>query len=97
MSAPLALSSRLAISPDCAYQTVGTQAVAIVPTRRRQHFFENETAADILRGIEAGKTLATIRDGLLDAYDATPERVEKDLLALCERLVAEGVAVPLSD
>ncbi len=97
MTAPLTLASRLAISPDCAYQTVGTQAVAIVPSRRRQHFFENETAAEILRGIEAGKPLSEIRDGILAAWDVTPDRAERDLLSLCERLVAEGVAVPVSD
>lgn len=95
VSERLTLQTRLAPSPDCAYQTVGTQAVAIVPARRRQHFFENEVASDILRGIEARKTLAEIRDQILADYDAPPDRVEKDLLDLCGRLVAEGIAVPL--
>lgn len=88
----LTLQTRLAPAPECAYQRVGTQAIAIVPSRRRQHFFENEVASDILQGIEDRRTLREIRDRLLADYDAPAETVEKDLLALCQRLVDEGVA-----
>ena len=95
MSHELTLDSRLRPSPDCAYQMVGVQAIAIVPARRRQHFFANEVAVEILRGIESEKSLRQIRNGILDAYEASAEVVEKDLMAVCRKLIAEGVAEPV--
>lgn len=92
MRRKLTLEARLRPAADCAYQTVGNQALAIVPARRRQHFFQNETATLIWRGIEAERSLRAIRDEITASYDVTPERAEADLLALCGRLLDEGLA-----
>ncbi len=94
---PLTLETRLRPTPSCAHQIVGAQAIAIVPHRRRQHFFANDVAADIWRGITAEKSLSEIRDDLVMIYEIAREEVERDLLEACRKLVAEEVAEPVRD
>jgi hypothetical protein len=48
-------------------------------------------SASVWKMLDRPITVADIRDGLLRAYDVGAERCEQDLIALLERLHAEGL------
>jgi hypothetical protein len=51
----------------------------------------DEVGARIWSLMQAPRTVAEIRDAILEEYEVAPERCEHDLLALLERLAAEGL------
>jgi len=57
----------------------------------------NPVGARIWSLLEQPSTVAEIRDRILAEYDVAPERCERDLLALLERLAEHGLVVARND
>ena len=51
----------------------------------------NETGAFLWRLLEEGKSRKELLEALLEEYDVTPERAEKDLDALLAKMEAAGL------
>ena len=64
---------------------------AILNLKSGVYYGLNAVGARIWSLIQEPKTVEDIRDTILNEYDVEPERCERDLLALLERLAAEGL------
>jgi hypothetical protein len=65
--------------------------VAILDLKAGVYYGLDAVAARIWNLIQEPRTVNEIRDILLEEYEVEPERCERDLLALLERLAAEGL------
>jgi hypothetical protein len=65
--------------------------VAILDLKAGVYYGLDDVAARIWNLIREPRTVNEIRDILLEEYEVEPERCERDLLALLERLAAEGL------
>jgi hypothetical protein len=65
--------------------------VAILDLKAGVYYGLDDVAARIWNLIQEPRTVNEIRDILLEEYEVEPERCERDLLALLERLAAEGL------
>jgi Coenzyme PQQ synthesis protein D (PqqD) len=65
--------------------------VAILDLKAGVYYGLDAVGARIWSLIEEPRTVKEIRDILLEEYDVEPERCERDLLALLQRLADEGL------
>jgi hypothetical protein len=65
--------------------------VAILDLKAGAYFGLTKTGARIWKLLQTPRTVAQIRDCLLQEYNVEPERCETDLLALLHVLVAKGL------
>jgi hypothetical protein len=83
------LSVRYIRQPDMVWRKISDE-VMLVPIRAHVDEMEsvftlNETAALIWSLLDGRRSLADVRDAVLDEYEADPQLVERDLLELVEQ------------
>ena len=86
----ISTSSVVVAAQDQVSSDLGEEVV-ILQLRNGVYYGLDEVGARIWDLIQEPRTVNEIRDLLLDEYDVEPERCERDLLALLEELVAEGL------
>jgi Coenzyme PQQ synthesis protein D (PqqD) len=64
---------------------------AILDLKAGMYYGLDDVGARVWNLIQAPRNVSDIRDMLLEEYDVAPERCERDLLALLQRLVDEGL------
>jgi len=64
---------------------------AILDLKAGIYYGLDDVGARVWNLIQAPRNVSDIRDMLLEEYDVAPERCERDLLALLQRLVDEGL------
>jgi len=77
-------------SPDVLFQEVGEETV-LLDLAGGSYFSLNEVGARIWQLIGEGATLQSIFDALVEEFDAEPERIRADLLALVDELAKSGL------
>jgi hypothetical protein len=77
-------------SPDVLFQEVGEETV-LLDLASESYFGLNEVGARIWQLIGDGATLQSIFDALVAEFDAEPERIRADLLALVDELAKAGL------
>src|SRR2546425_7350428 len=82
------LSSRVMAAQDQVSSDLGGEA-AILQLTSGVYYGLNSVGARIWALLQQPRTVGDIRDTLLAEYDVTPERLERDLLALLSSLLAE--------
>jgi len=92
--ADFSLETRYDKDPSIVYREIAGEAV-LVPIRRNvadmaKIYNLDEVAADIWQLIDGQRTLAEVRDALLDEYDVAPDVLEADLGDLVQKLVSIG-------
>lgn len=65
--------------------------VAILDLKVGVYYGLDEVGARVWELIQEPKVVSEVRDVLLEEYDVAPERCERDLFALLERLAQEGL------
>ncbi|MBK8640060.1 MAG: PqqD family protein [Chromatiaceae bacterium] len=84
------LSDWVCIPPQVMARTVGDETV-ILDLASGTYFGLDPVGARIWELMGEGKTLAEIRDLMLDEYDVSREELERDTLKLAQELMAQGV------
>jgi hypothetical protein len=77
-------------SPDVLFQEVGDETV-LLDLASENYFGLNPVCARIWQLIGDGATLQSVFDALVTEFDAEPERIRGDLLALVEELGRAGL------
>src|SRR5215204_3614029 len=67
------------------------EEVAILDLKAGVYYGLDAVGARIWDLIQKPRTVNGIQDALLEEYDVDPERCERDLIALLQRLAAEGL------
>ncbi len=86
----LSLSSTVVRSPEHMATILGNQKV-ILGLSSEEYYALNSVGARIWDMIEEPKAVQEIRDALVQGYDVEPARCERDLLALLQQMVEEGL------
>ena len=88
------LSERSVVSAakDQVSSDMGGEAV-ILGLNRGVYYGLDPVGTFVWNLIQKPRTIASIRDAILDEYDVDPEQCERDLFALLEQLTAEGLVV----
>jgi hypothetical protein len=84
------LDQTVALSADAVIRDLDGEAV-VLDLKAGTYFGLNGIGARIWHLIESDGRLKVVFETLCDEYDAAPADVERDLLALVERLVAAGL------
>jgi hypothetical protein len=84
------LADRVTPSEDVLIQEVGGEAV-LLDLASERYFGLDPVGTRIWALIGEGNNLQTVRDTLCREYDAEPERIESDLLALVTELAQAGL------
>jgi Coenzyme PQQ synthesis protein D (PqqD) len=87
-SEPIQLDCTLVASADQLSSDVNSEAV-ILDLKSGIYFGLNQVGARVWELLQEPRTVAEIRDQLLDAFDVEPQRCERELLDLLEHLRAE--------
>jgi hypothetical protein len=90
MSAPLSLSSTVQWSNDQIAATVDREVV-ILSVERGSYYGLDEIGSEIWEKLSSPVRVDTLCDLLAVNYDAERGTIERDVLALLERLAAEGL------
>lgn len=83
-------SSVLRLRPGVSYRRVKDEAVVLV-LEESQFLALSEVGARALELLDGHATVGDVLDRLHAEYDATPERLETDVLPFLEQLVAARV------
>jgi hypothetical protein len=83
-------NSRVVASPDQVSCDLSGEA-AILNLKTNVYFGLNEVGARVWNLIREPRTVAEIRDALVEEYEVEPERCQADLVALLEELEARGL------
>jgi len=67
------------------------EEVAILDLKLGVYYGLDEVGARVWELIQEPRVVSDVRDVLIEEYDVAPERCERDLFALLERLAEEGL------
>ena len=67
------------------------EEVAILDLKVGTYYGLDEVGARVWELIQEPRAVGDVRDVLLEEYDVAPERCERDLFALLERLAEQGL------
>ena len=88
---PISLDTLVSI-PEVVYtQEIGEETI-LLDTQGGRYFSLDPVGARMWKLIRQHGALRPAYQSLLTEYDVTPERLEADLLALTEKMVAKGLA-----
>jgi len=82
--------TRVKISPSIYARAFGSELV-LLDFGRGEYFGLDEIGAEIWGGLEAGKPLGEIADGLVQRYEVEREAALSDVVALVTHLRAEAL------
>lgn len=85
-----ALDWNVRIPEHVVVREIGAETV-VLNLDSDEYFGLDEVAAEMFRTVLAADTLGAARDELLECFDVEPSVLETDLLALIERLTADGL------
>lgn len=86
----LTLSTRLRPSGDTLMRVLDGEAV-LLGLKTAGYYGLDPVGTRIFTLIEERGLLADVLTGVLEEFDVERDRAERDLLALCERLIASGL------
>ncbi len=84
------LQQLVSITPDVLMQELSGESV-LLDLNSEQYFGLDEVGTRIWRLIEENGLLQTVFEQLLDEYEVEPDRLEKDLFELVDRLAEAGL------
>jgi hypothetical protein len=87
------LSERVKIPPEVIARQVGEENV-MLDLAKGAYYGLDPVGARIWQLLEEGRTLGEVCDAMTDEFEVSREAIEKDLLALVDNLVANGLVVP---
>lgn len=90
MDAPLSAHSIVVASPEQVSCPLGDES-AILNLKNTVYYGLNSVGARIWELLQQPKSVAEIRDALLEEFEVEAERCERDLLALLEKMRSEGL------
>lgn len=85
------LDSQLIIPETIYTQEVGEETI-LLDTRGGLYFSLDPVGTRMWQLIREHGSLRAVHETMLSEYDVTPERLETDLLALAEKMIAKGLA-----
>lgn len=91
MNSGISENSVVAVSKDQVSSDLGEGEVAILNLRGGTYYGLDAVGARIWNLLQEPKTVGEIQNVLINEYDVDPERCERDLLALLQRLANEGL------
>ena len=90
MSAPVSLASLVKCNDNLVSAPMDDEVV-ILSVERGSYFGLDEIGSEIWHRLETPVRVEALCDALVAKYDADRSIIERDVLALLERLVAEGL------
>jgi coenzyme PQQ synthesis protein D (PqqD) len=90
VDAPLSLQTTVVVSAQQVSCPLGDES-AILSLKNSVYYGTNPVGATVWNLLKQPKTVAEIRDALLDEYEVDEERCERDLLVLLEQMRSEGL------
>lgn len=87
------LTDRVRIPREVLARQVGAQTV-MLDLAKGEYFGLDPVGARMWQLLAEGKTLAEVRDAIVEEYDVSRADAERDLLALVADLLAQGLLVP---
>jgi hypothetical protein len=90
LAATISLGSTVVAAEDQVSSEIGEE-VAILDLRAGTYYGLNAVGARVWELVQGPKRVSEIHNILLKEYEVEPERCERDLLALLQRLAHEGL------
>ena len=90
MSLPLSANTIVVASTEQVSCAVGEESV-ILGLQNSVYYGVNPVGAAIWKLLQRKRSVAELRDAVLEEYDVEKERCERDLLDLLEKMQAEGL------
>jgi hypothetical protein len=89
------LPARIRISPNVLFQEIEGEGV-LMDTATESYFSLDAMGVTIWRLLSGDPVLETTRARLLEAFEVSPEALEKDLTEFVSRLIDAGLIAPES-
>jgi Coenzyme PQQ synthesis protein D (PqqD) len=90
MDAPLSLQTMVIVSSHQVSCPLGDEA-AILNLKNSVYYGMNPVGATVWNLLKQAKTVAEIRDAIIEEYEVEPKRCEQDLFTLLEEMRSEGL------
>ena len=90
MDAPLSLQTTVIVSSQQVSCPLGDEA-AILNMKNSVYYGVNPVGATVWNLLKQPKTVAEIRNAILEEYEVEEKRCEQDLLTLLEEMRSEGL------
>ena len=90
MDAPLSLQTTVIVSSQQVSCPLGDES-AILNLKNSVYYGMNPVGATVWNLLKEPKTVAEIRDAIVEEYEVREERCEQDLLVLLEEMRREGL------
>jgi Coenzyme PQQ synthesis protein D (PqqD) len=90
VDAPLSLQTTVIVSSQQVSCPLGDEA-AILNLKNSVYYGMNPVGATVWNLLKQPKTVAEIRDAIVEEYEVEEERCEQDLFALLEEMRSEGL------
>jgi coenzyme PQQ synthesis protein D (PqqD) len=90
MSLPLSANTIVVASTEQVSCAVGEESV-ILGLQNSVYYGVNPVGASIWKLLQRQRSVAELRDAVLEEYDVEKERCERDVLDLLEKMQAEGL------
>lgn len=87
------LSDRVRVPQEVIARQVGEETV-MLDLAKGAYFGLDPVGARMWQLLQEGKSLEDVRDAMAEEYEAPREDIERDLLALVDKLVADGLLLP---
>jgi hypothetical protein len=87
------LSDRVRIPQEVLARQVGEETV-MLDLEKGAYFGLDPVGARMWQLLAEGRTLAEVRDAIVAEYEASRDTIERDLLALVDDLVMQGLIAP---
>lgn len=88
---PISLDTLISIPEEVYTQEIGEETI-LLDTEGGRYFSLDPVGTRMWQLLRQHGALRPAYETLLTEYDVTPERLEADLLALTEKMVAKGLA-----
>ena len=90
--------SRLSLADDVTFQSMGPGEDTVILSLTSGYLFTcNDTAEAFLRAMDGRRTLGEIVASLHEQYEAEPNRLRADMLALAEQMLSNELIVAANE
>jgi hypothetical protein len=90
MEAPLSADSIVVAAPEQVSCALGDESV-ILNLKNSVYYGVNPVGASVWKLLQQQRSVAELRDAVLDEYEVESERCERELLELLEKMRSEGL------